>query len=74
VADEGGRLTWNENERGLHLTLRILDETYSATGVTMESALEVMVLALADTLERLLALERGDNADAAPASDEQIPS
>jgi hypothetical protein len=74
VADEGGRLTWTENERGLHLTLRILDETYSATGVTMESALEVMVLALADTLERHLAHERGGDAASPPAEDEQIPS
>ena len=52
------RLVWNENERGLHLSLQILDETYSATGVTVESALEVMVLALAETLERHLAEER----------------
>jgi hypothetical protein len=51
---EEGRLVWKENERGLHLSLKVLDETYSATGVTVESVLEVLVLELADTLERVL--------------------
>jgi len=49
-----GRLLWRENERGLHVSLKVLDDTYSATGVTPESALEVLALELADTLERLL--------------------
>lgn len=47
------RLLWQENERGLHLSLRVSGDTYSATGVTIESVLEVMILELADTLERL---------------------
>jgi hypothetical protein len=55
---EEGRLFWQENDRGLHLSLNVLDETYSATGITMESALEVLVLELADTIERLLLRER----------------
>ena len=36
------------------MSLKVLDDTYSATGVTPESALEVLALELADTLERLL--------------------
>jgi hypothetical protein len=55
--DQDKRLEWKENERGLHLSLKILDETYSATGITVESALEVLVLALADTVERILKKE-----------------
>lgn len=51
--DDDERLLWRENDRGLHLSLRVLDETYSATGITIESVLEVMVSELADTLERL---------------------
>jgi hypothetical protein len=47
------RLLWRENERGIHLSLSILEDTYSATGITIESVLEVMVSELADTLERL---------------------
>lgn len=51
---DDGRLVWKENERGLHLSLQVLEDTYSATGITIESALEVLVLELADTLERHL--------------------
>jgi hypothetical protein len=51
---DDGRLVWKENERGLHLSIEILGERYSATGITAESALEVLVLELADTLERHL--------------------
>jgi hypothetical protein len=58
LATDTGRLVWKDNERGLHVSLEVLDDTYSATGVTVESALEVLVMELAETLERVM-LERG---------------
>lgn len=48
--DGTDRLVWKENERGLHLSLAVLNDTFSATGITTQSVLEVMVLELADSL------------------------
>lgn len=50
------RLVWQENERGLHLRLQVLEAAYSATGVSIETALEVLVLELADALEEQMLL------------------
>jgi hypothetical protein len=53
--DESDRLVWRENERGLHLSIEVLSDKYSATGITVQSVLEVLVLELADTLGQYMA-------------------
>ncbi len=43
-----GQLVWQENERGLHLTLRVGGRLFRASGVTAESVLQTMVVILSD--------------------------
>lgn len=54
-SDESQRLVWRENERGLHLSVEVLTDKYSATGITVQSVLEVLVLELADSLGQYMA-------------------
>ena len=49
------RIVWEEHERGWHVTIAVRELTYSATGATRESALEALVLALADSLTARMA-------------------
>lgn len=56
MLDDIKRLMWQENERGLHLRLQVLGDTYSASGVSLETTLEVLVLELADALEEQMRL------------------
>jgi hypothetical protein len=58
--DEMNRIHWEDDERGWHITIQIRDSTYSATGVTPESVLETLVLALADSIEKYMAHLAGD--------------
>lgn len=57
---ELGRIQWEEYDRGWHITIQILDHTYSATGITEDSVLETLVLALSDSIEKYMRHLAGD--------------